>query len=149
MGRSTILAVDNLNGFQLLKRTLRVDHVDKYKAPKKLDEDDLDENGDPKQLEYKATGAEGLGQGVYNVTKNQTKLAEIEALKKERRGQPNAPPEDDDEAWAKAFEESLKKGSGDLGFKPSKKSNLKKEVAELKKMKKEAKALKKEMKLLK
>ena len=29
--RSTILAVDNFNGIQILGRTLRVDHVDKYK----------------------------------------------------------------------------------------------------------------------
>lgn len=32
--RSTILAVDNFNGVKLLGRTLRVDHVDKYKLPK-------------------------------------------------------------------------------------------------------------------
>ena len=32
--RSTILAVDNLNGSQVLGRTLRVDHVDNYKQPK-------------------------------------------------------------------------------------------------------------------
>jgi len=31
--RSTVLAVDNMNGTNLLGRTLRVDHVDKYKAP--------------------------------------------------------------------------------------------------------------------
>merc|ERR1712087_433055 len=40
--RSTILAVDNMNGAQVLSRTLRVNHVDKYKAPKILDENDLD-----------------------------------------------------------------------------------------------------------
>merc|ERR1712066_716421 len=107
---------------------------------KRLDEDDLDENGDPKQLEYKATGAEGLGAGVYNVTKQQSKIAEIEDLKKQRRGQPNAPAEDDDEAWAKAFEESLKKGFDDdlLGGTGGKKSKLKKEQAEVRRMKKEA-----------
>merc|ERR1712087_1044924 len=80
--RSTILAVDNMNGYQLLNKTLRVDHVNKYKAPKKLDDDDLDENGDPKLLEYKATGAEGRGHGVYNAIKSQQKIDEIEAQKK-------------------------------------------------------------------
>ncbi|KAL8026629.1 hypothetical protein ABFX02_14G041100 [Erythranthe guttata] len=35
--RSTILAVDNLNGAQILGRTIRVDHVNKYK---KLEEED-------------------------------------------------------------------------------------------------------------
>ncbi|CAH1987361.1 unnamed protein product [Acanthoscelides obtectus] len=40
--RSTILAVDNLNGIKILKRTIRVDHVAEYKVPKegkKTDED--------------------------------------------------------------------------------------------------------------
>ncbi|TIA90156.1 hypothetical protein E3P99_01668 [Wallemia hederae] len=32
--RSTVLAVDNLNGSQVLGRTLRVDHVDRYSQPK-------------------------------------------------------------------------------------------------------------------
>ncbi|EJF62336.1 hypothetical protein DICSQDRAFT_104771 [Dichomitus squalens LYAD-421 SS1] len=37
--RSTILAVDNLNGAQVLDRTLRVDHVKNYKQPKAKGED--------------------------------------------------------------------------------------------------------------
>lgn len=32
--RSTVLAVDNLNGAKVLERTLRVDHVKNYKQPK-------------------------------------------------------------------------------------------------------------------
>lgn len=36
--RSTILIVDNLNGCQLLGRTLRVDHVAQYKLPKEVRE---------------------------------------------------------------------------------------------------------------
>ncbi|KIM63632.1 hypothetical protein SCLCIDRAFT_116753, partial [Scleroderma citrinum Foug A] len=32
--RSTVLAVDNLNGARVLDRTLRVDHVKNYKQPK-------------------------------------------------------------------------------------------------------------------
>ncbi|XKL61823.1 hypothetical protein PGB90_001656 [Kerria lacca] len=32
--RSTILAVDNLNGIKLSSRTIRVDHVKNYKLPK-------------------------------------------------------------------------------------------------------------------
>ncbi|XP_071839511.1 uncharacterized protein [Apostichopus japonicus] len=38
--RSTILAVDNLNGIQILGRTIRVDHVANYRAPKDHDDDD-------------------------------------------------------------------------------------------------------------
>lgn len=37
--RSTILAVDNLNGATVLDRTLRVDHVKKYKQPRVKGED--------------------------------------------------------------------------------------------------------------
>ncbi|KAI0303980.1 hypothetical protein BC826DRAFT_902968, partial [Russula brevipes] len=37
--RSTVLAVDNLNGAAVLDRTLRVDHVKKYKQSKLKDED--------------------------------------------------------------------------------------------------------------
>lgn len=32
--RSTVLAVDNLNGARVLERTLRVDHVKNYKQPR-------------------------------------------------------------------------------------------------------------------
>lgn len=39
--RSTILAVDNLNGIKLVGRTIRVDHVAEYKLPK--DHEDMDD----------------------------------------------------------------------------------------------------------
>eukprot|EP01038_Epipyxis_sp_PR26KG_P015384 gene15384-20745_t len=45
--RSTILAVDNMNGTKLLDRLLRVDHVDHYKLPKEIrekEEELLNEN---------------------------------------------------------------------------------------------------------
>ena len=37
--RSTVLAVDNLNGAKVLERTLRVDHVKAYKQPKHKNEE--------------------------------------------------------------------------------------------------------------
>ncbi|KAF9559673.1 hypothetical protein CPC08DRAFT_508041 [Agrocybe pediades] len=37
--RSTVLAVDNLNGAKVLERTLRVDHVKNYKQPKVMNDD--------------------------------------------------------------------------------------------------------------
>lgn len=37
--RSTVLAVDNLNGAKVLERTLRVDHVKNYKQPKIKNDD--------------------------------------------------------------------------------------------------------------
>ena len=36
--RSTVLAVDNLNGAKVLERTLRVDHVRDYKQPGSKDD---------------------------------------------------------------------------------------------------------------
>lgn len=37
--RSTVLAVDNLNGAKVLERTLRVDHVKNYRQPGSKGED--------------------------------------------------------------------------------------------------------------
>ncbi|KAF8914330.1 hypothetical protein CPB84DRAFT_1758988 [Gymnopilus junonius] len=37
--RSTVLAVDNLNGAKVLEKTLRVDHVKNYKQPRVLNDD--------------------------------------------------------------------------------------------------------------
>jgi len=37
--RSTVLAVDNLNGAQILDRTIRVDHVNNYKERRDKDAD--------------------------------------------------------------------------------------------------------------
>lgn len=59
--RSTILAVDNLNGAKVLEKTLRVDHVKNYKQPKVKNEDgewvDPDEqsfNAKPQMIEGKS-----------------------------------------------------------------------------------------------
>ncbi|XP_073452854.1 RNA-binding motif protein, X-linked 2 [Aquarana catesbeiana] len=52
--RSTVLAVDNLNGIKLRGRTIRVDHVSNYRPPK--DGDDIDEV--TKTLREKGCGAE-------------------------------------------------------------------------------------------
>jgi RNA-binding motif protein, X-linked 2 len=49
--RSTVLVVDNLNGIDVLGRTVRVDHVKKYRKPKEV-------------LESKVGGVEGLGEVV-------------------------------------------------------------------------------------
>lgn len=148
--RSTVLAVDNMNGYELLKRTIRVDHVEKFKAPKQFDENDLDENGDPKLLEYKASGAEGQGYQVYNVLESQKKIvAAMEARKNywEDKKAKEAP-EDEDEAWARSFEENLQ-DQKDLDKERKRLKKLKKDKKELKRMKKEAKKLKKEAKKVK
>ena len=145
--RSTVLAVDNMNGYELLKKKLRVDHVEKFKAPKQFDENDLDENGDPKLLPYMASGAEGKGYQVYNVLESQKKIVKTMEARKVYMDEKKAKeaPEDADEAWARSFEENLQ------DMKESEKERkrlkkLKKDKKELKKMKKEAKRLKKEAK---
>lgn len=148
--RSTVLAVDNMNGYQLLKRTIRVDHVEKFKAPKQFDENDLDENGDPKLLEYKASGAEGQGYQVYNVLESQKKIvAAMDARKNywEDKKAKEAP-EDEDEAWARSFEENLQ-DQKEVDKERKRLKKLKKDKKELKRMKKEAKKLKKEAKKVK
>lgn len=51
--RSTILAVDNFNGIKIKGRTIRVDHVSNYRAPKESDEmDDV-----TRELQQKGCGA--------------------------------------------------------------------------------------------
>jgi len=145
--RSTNLAVDNMSGFQMLKRTIRVDHCEKFKAPKQFDENDLDENGDPKLLEYKATGAEGKGYQVYNQLDSQKKLQNVveERQKYQEERKSKAAPEDEDEAWARSFEDKVKVDN-EMEKERKKLKKLKKDKKELKKMKKEAKRLKKEAK---
>lgn len=140
--RSTVLAVDNMNGYQLLNRTLRVDHCEKYKAPKDLDEDNLDENGDPTVKKYEATGAEGKGHGVYNVLGSQKKMNDIAEQRQQSTQARGGKREDEDEAWAKAFEATLKESGGA----EDELEELRKAKKELKKMKEEAKRLKKESK---
>ncbi|XP_010606285.1 RNA-binding motif protein, X-linked 2 [Fukomys damarensis] len=51
--RSTILAVDNFNGIKIKGRTIRVDHVSNYRAPK--DSDEMDDV--TRQLQEKGCGA--------------------------------------------------------------------------------------------
>jgi len=50
--RSTILAVDNLNGAKVLDKTLRVDHVKNYKQPKVKGDD-----GEWKEIEEQSFNA--------------------------------------------------------------------------------------------
>lgn len=142
--RSTILAVDNMNGHQLLNRTVRVDHVDKYKAPKNLDEENLDENGDATLVPYEATGAEGKGYKVYNEVEGQKKISAIDGARRQRiseRALAGREPEDEDEKWSKQFDAKL---GGE-----EKRRELKKEKEELKRVKKETKKLKKMVKAAK
>ena len=105
--KSTVLAIDNMIGYALLGRPLRVDHVMDYKPPKRYSETELDGEGFPKRLPYEPTGAEGKGIGVYNVTDSQRRLSQtakaIDQMtsKKEKEM-------DRDELWALKFEQQIK-----------------------------------------
>lgn len=59
--RSTILAVDNFNGADICGRTVRVDHIKKFKPPRQF----TDINDQIQQKQYKPTGPDGKGWGKY------------------------------------------------------------------------------------
>merc|ERR1712060_757066 len=106
-----------------------------------------DADGDPKLLEYKATGAEGAGHEVYNVIQSQQKLDDI--VKSRKAPAKPAAIEDEDEAWAKAFDNDLERMREKSGKDKKDKKSLKKDKKDLKEMMKEAKRLKKEAKEMK
>mmetsp|Transcript_21878 Transcript_21878/g.51091 ORF Transcript_21878/g.51091 Transcript_21878/m.51091 type:complete len:316 (+) Transcript_21878:57-1004(+) len=148
--RSTILATDNMNGEKLVGRTLNVNHAD-YKAQKELDHDDLDENGDPKLIKYQASGAEGKGYQVYNALESEKKLQEVYTQREAEIAQKvqQREEQDDDEVWAKQFEESLKTQESlkETSKKLKKEKKVEKKIMKaIKKMKKERKMWKKAIK---
>ncbi|CAH0520495.1 unnamed protein product [Peronospora belbahrii] len=88
--RSTILAVDNLNGYKLLDRVLRVDHVLKYKLPKDLqedsDSDDAEAGKERRQRGLPGHAYEGKDlASSYNLQKGVEVFAAPEETRKERK----------------------------------------------------------------
>lgn len=88
--RSTVLAVDNMNGARLLERVIRVDHVLKYKLPKELqDKEDVDSEQD--ELEAKERGLPGHAYDgkelatKYSISDGQNVFAAPAESKKERK----------------------------------------------------------------
>ncbi|CAD2093080.1 RNA-binding protein, putative [Plasmodium vinckei lentum] len=100
--RSTILAVDNFNGFKLLDKPLVVDHILNYRLPQKyMENDEMDK--------YKPTGAEGQGIGVYNVVESEIKLSKaFEKLNNNRNKYDQNKLMDEDELWSMNFEKLIK-----------------------------------------
>ncbi|KAL6723330.1 hypothetical protein Aduo_018347 [Ancylostoma duodenale] len=118
--RSTVLAVDNLNGITLLRRMIRVDHVEQYKVPK------YKENADE---ETKRLWEEGCAPKPIRVDRQAEKQREMESA---------------EEAKEKVV--SLKEDE-DLNYLKRKiKAERKKKKKERKKAKEEKKKLKKLMK---
>lgn len=68
--RSTILAVDNLNGIKIGGNFILVDHVEEYRLPKEYN--DIDENGEKKI--YKLSGPDGKGWGKDRILSDEDKL---------------------------------------------------------------------------
>ncbi|CAA9987860.1 RNA-binding protein, putative [Plasmodium knowlesi strain H] len=110
--RSTVLAVDNFNGYKLLDRPLVVDHILNYRLPQKYANDDG-------QSEYKPSGAEGQGIGVHNVIESEINLTKtFERIRNKQSEEKRKELMDEDELWALNFEKSLNKG-GDKGERQS------------------------------
>jgi RNA-binding motif X-linked protein 2 len=105
--RSTVLAIDNMVGYPLVRRPLRIDHVLDYKYPIRYHPTDVDDQGFKQRIAYEPTGAEGKGIGVYNVTESQRKLSAMQ--QGQARMMHATKIEDEDEAWARSFAESIKK----------------------------------------
>ncbi|RPD66885.1 hypothetical protein L226DRAFT_498568 [Lentinus tigrinus ALCF2SS1-7] len=124
--RSTILAVDNLNGAQVLDRTLRVDHVKNYKQPKSKGED-----GEWQEAEEQSLNA-----------KPQLVMDEDEASESSAASGPEIDPEDPmrDYLIAKRKEQKAAK----KGKKSKTKRKHKDETPEERQARKERKRLRKE-----
>lgn len=103
--RSTILAVDNLNGIKVLGRTIRVDHVHQYKLPKdleKLDQDKrklFEEGCAPKELSPSESEEEEDELMDYvKPKKEKKKKKDKKKKKKKRRHSTDSDPESEDES---------------------------------------------------
>uniref|UniRef100_K3WVC5 RRM domain-containing protein n=1 Tax=Globisporangium ultimum (strain ATCC 200006 / CBS 805.95 / DAOM BR144) TaxID=431595 RepID=K3WVC5_GLOUD len=94
--RSTVLAVDNMNGARILERIIRVDHVLKYKLPKEIqDREDAkeqaalssdDDAAKPKQRGLPGHAYEGKElDGKYDIAHGHNVFAAPQETKKERK----------------------------------------------------------------
>ena len=106
--RSTILAVDNLNGIKIGGKIILVDHVEEYKLPKEFEESDNEEEKDKnniynnkyeneekkeeflkKKREYKLTGPDGKGWGKDRILSEEDILMFENIRKEEIRNENN------------------------------------------------------------
>ncbi len=66
--RSCVLAVDNFCGIKVLGRSLRVDHVEQYRLPKKLQERENEKDGKPVASSGSGHAYEGMEfENKYNI----------------------------------------------------------------------------------
>lgn len=89
--RSTILAVDNLNGMKLIGRLVRVDHVHTYKLPKDLEKMDADrrklfiEGCAPKPIEQDAANNSEESENNDNYKSSKKKKKEKRKKSKKKK----------------------------------------------------------------
>ena len=147
--RSTILAVDNLNGIKIGGKFILVDHVEEYKLPKKFElSDDEEKNkedkydnksNNSKNKKYKLTGPDGKGWGEDRIlTQEEKELFEEmrkEEIKNENKIRKNIVDSncilelneefDNEEKplWEKKFVEMVQKEKDRLNKKYDKKKN--------------------------
>ncbi|XP_053992037.1 RNA-binding motif protein, X-linked 2-like isoform X3 [Hylaeus volcanicus] len=119
--KSTILAVDNFNGYELLGRSvvsvtlvviaffffgsrLRVDHCDNFRAPK------LGEKTEGSHQEYKPSGSEGQGFKVYGCVPSTKCLISVQQKNDFLSFNTKTSfHKDADEMWAEEFEKQLQR----------------------------------------
>ena len=82
--RSTVLAVDNFNNSEVCGRSIRVDHVKKYRPPREYLEV-KDDDDDFFNKMYKPSGPDGKGYGEYRQMDEEEKIALKKAEEEERR----------------------------------------------------------------
>mmetsp|Transcript_12302 Transcript_12302/g.18458 ORF Transcript_12302/g.18458 Transcript_12302/m.18458 type:complete len:299 (-) Transcript_12302:753-1649(-) len=126
--RSTILAVDNFNGIKLLGRSLRCDHVDKYKLPKEIrekEEELLEANPEAtveigpghaykdKDLENEFTVTKGVNIWGSQPTESAQKTSTSEKKEKSKKDKAKKQKKKDDTNRHKEKKQKKSKESGD------------------------------------
>lgn len=79
--RSTVLAVDNLNGVKVLGRIIRVDHIHQYKLPKDLEKLDQDK----RKLFEEGCAPKELSPSESEEEEEEDQLLEFKKPKKEKK----------------------------------------------------------------
>jgi RNA-binding motif protein, X-linked 2 len=106
--RSCVLAVDNLIGSQILGRSLRIDHVEHYRLPKKLQEQE-EEKGKNQRLGEAGHAYEGVElENQYNVKQGVDLFAPVSQNEK-GVDEPGSGTEDEKEAKRRRKEERQRK----------------------------------------
>lgn len=119
--RSTVLAVDNLNGVKVLHQLIRVDHVHNYKLPKDLEKLDQDkkklfmEGCAPKMISGSEPSSEEevIEAPSVKVKKEKKKKKEKKHKKKKKAERSDESDEDEDDRKRKGREEREKPKSRD------------------------------------